>query len=50
MNDIAKTIVSVSNKQRNRNEREKEKIMSKEKPVIGTEHEDKTRLAVGRFP
>ena len=37
MNDIAKTIVSVSNKQRNRNEREKEKIMSKEKPVIGTE-------------
>ena len=37
MNDIAKTIVSVNNKQRNRNEREKEKIMSKEKPVIGTE-------------
>ena len=27
----------MSNKQRNRNEREKEKILSKEKPVIGTE-------------
>ena len=38
MNDIAKTIVSVSNKQRNRNEREKEKIMSKKIHTEAVDH------------